>query len=207
MRTKLLGDAITLFVVINPIGLVPLFLALTRDQTPEHRRQIALRSVLLSTAVLVVFVVIGQMLLDGLGVGVAAFRVGGGLVLLLVALRMVISETDTRTTSSVPERGEAPRDVAVFPLAVPLIAGPGAVMAVVLLTDNDQFTVVEQAGTTAVLLGVLALTYVFMRAAGLIQRWIGMTGANVLSRVLGLVLTGLAAETILQGVRVFFRAQ
>jgi multiple antibiotic resistance protein len=205
MPTKLLGDAITLFVVINPIGLVPLFLALTRDHTPEHRRQIALRSILISTGILVVFVVIGQLLLDGLGVGVAAFRVGGGLVLLLVALRMVISETDTRT-SSVREPEGGPRDIAVFPLALPLIAGPGAVMAVVLLTDNDQFTVVEQAGTTAVLLGVLALTYVFMRSASVIQRWIGMTGANVLSRVLGLVLTALAAETILSGLHAFFLA-
>jgi multiple antibiotic resistance protein len=199
MRAKLLGDAITLFVVINPIGLVPHFIALTRDETPARRREIALRSVLIATVILLVFVVIGQVLLDGLGVGVPAFRVGGGLVLLLVGLRMVMSDTETRVGAPEPAR-----DVAVFPLAVPLIAGPGAVMAAVLLTDNDQFTLLQQASTTVEILGILGLTYGFMRSAIAIQRWIGITGANVLGRVLGLVLTSMAAETILQGLRAFF---
>ena len=205
MRGKLLGDAITLFVVVNPIGLVPLFIALTRGETPQRRSRIALRSVVIAAAIMLVFVVIGQVLLDGLGIGVPAFGVAGGLVLLLVALKMVISDEDSRTASSAPEPVGGPRDVAVFPLATPLIAGPGAVMAAVLLTDNDRFTIPQQAATAAVMIAILAVTYVSMRSAEMIQRGIGVTGANVLSRVLGLVLAALASEAILEGLNAFFR--
>jgi multiple antibiotic resistance protein len=207
MRGKLLGDVITLFVVVNPIGLVPLFIALTRGETPQQRSRIALRSVVIAAAIMLVFVVVGQILLNGLGIGVPAFRVGGGLVLLLVALKMVISEEDSRAASSAPEPAGGPRDVAVFPLATPLIAGPGAVMAAVLLTDNDRFTIPQQAVTAAVMLVILAVTYASMRSAEMIQRWIGVTGANVLGRILGLVLAALASEAILEGLRAFFRTQ
>jgi multiple antibiotic resistance protein len=198
---KLLEDAITLFVVVNPIGLVPLFIALTTGQTAPQRSAIARRAVVIAAAILVVFVVVGQVMLTGLGVTLPAFRVAGGLVLLVIALRMVLSEGDSRAgaTGSAPRGG--PADIAVFPLAMPFIAGPGAVMAAVLLTDNDTFSVLEQAATALVMLGILGITYLMLLGAETVQRYIGATGANVLSRVLGLVLAAVATETMLEGLR------
>ena len=202
MRVKLLEDAITLFVVINPIGLVPLFIAITRDEPPRRRRRIARRAVLISASILMVFIALGQIVLEGLKVSLPAFRVAGGLVLLVVALRMVLSDQDTRSGTTAPADG--PRDIAVFPLAMPFIAGPGAVMASVLLTDNHAFTMAQQAATAVVLLVILAITYIILLGAETVQRRIGPTGTNVLSRVLGLVLSALAAETMLEGLRAFF---
>jgi multiple antibiotic resistance protein len=144
-------------------------------------------------------------MLTGLGVTLPAFRVAGGLVLLVIALRMVLSEDESRAGSQAPARRAGPSDIAVFPLAMPFIAGPGAVMAAVLLTDNDTFTIAEQAATAAVMIGVLGLTYVILLGAETMQRYIGPTGANVLSRVLGLILTAVAAETMLEGLRAFLK--
>lgn len=206
-RAKLLEDAITLFVVVNPIGLVPLFIALTTGQTPAERRAIARRAVLIAAAILIVFVVLGQIVLTGLGVTLPAFRVAGGLVLLVIALRMVLSEGDSRAGSTGSGQRGGPSDIAVFPLAMPFIAGPGAVMAAVLLTDNDTFTIPEQAATAVVMMGILGITYLMLLGAETIQRYIGPTGANVLSRVLGLVLTAVAAETMLEGLRAFLTAR
>jgi len=203
MGQKLIEDAITLFIVVNPIGLVPLFIAITSGRTPLERRRIALRAVVIAAGILVVFVVIGQVLLDALNVGLPAFRVAGGLVLLMIALRMVLSETDARPGATQAGPAASGADIAVFPLAMPFIAGPGAVMAAVLLTDNDVFTIAEQAATTAVLAVILILTYGVLLAADTVQRYIGPTGTNVLSRVLGLVLTSVAAQTMLDGVRAF----
>ncbi len=205
MGSKLLEDAITLFVVVNPIGLVPLFIALTAGHTRAQRRAIAARAVVIAAAILIVFVVLGQVMLTGLGVTLPAFRVAGGLVLLVIALRMVLSDDDTRAGSPSATRRAGPGDIAVFPLAMPFIAGPGAVMAAVLLTDNDTFTIAEQAATAAVMLGVLALTYLMLLGAETVQRYIGATGANVLSRVLGLVLAAVAAEAMLKGLRAFLK--
>jgi multiple antibiotic resistance protein len=203
LGSKLLEDAITLFVVLNPIGLVPLFIALTSEHTRAQRRTIAGRAVVIAGAILIVFVVVGQVMLTGLGVTLPAFRVAGGLVLLVIALRMVLSDDDARSGSHTSARRAGPSDIAVFPLAMPLIAGPGAVMAAVLLTDNDAFTAAEQAATAAVMVGILGLTYVMLLGAETVQRYIGPTGANVLSRVLGLILAAVAAETMLEGLRAF----
>jgi multiple antibiotic resistance protein len=205
MGSKLLEDAITLFVVLNPIGLVPLFIALTGEHTPAQRRTIAGRAVVIAGIILIVFVVVGQVMLTGLGVTLPAFRVAGGLVLLVIALRMVLSDDDARSGSHTSGRRAGPGDIAVFPLAMPLIAGPGAVMAAVLLTDNDAFTALEQAATAAVMVGILALTYIMLLGAETVQRYIGPTGANVLSRVLGLILAAVAAETMLEGLRAFLK--
>jgi multiple antibiotic resistance protein len=201
--SKLIHDAITLFVVVNPIGLVPLFIAITSGKTPLERRRIALRAVAIAAGILVVFVVIGQVVLTGLKVSLPAFRVAGGLVLLVIALRMVLSETDGRPGATQAGADGGAADIAVFPLAMPFIAGPGAVMAAVLLTDNNAFTIAEQAATTAVLMVILVLTYGVLLAAETVQRSIGPTGTNVLSRVLGLVLTAVAAQTMLEGLRTF----
>ena len=178
---RIVTNAVTLFVVVNPIGLVPLFISTTRQETPEGRRSIALRSVLVAAAILVVFIVIGQILLNAMGVTIPSFRIAGGLVLFAISMKMILGSEPSRELSAAS--GEAPagagQDVAVFPLAMPFIAGPATIMAAVLLTDNEKSSIPEQAVTVAILLGVLAFTYAMMLAAEPVQRAIGPTGANV----------------------------
>jgi multiple antibiotic resistance protein len=199
--SKLIHDAITLFVVINPIGLVPRFIGLTAGRTPGERAHIARRCVLIAGAILLAFITVGELVLDGLDVSLPAFRVAGGLVLVLIALRMVLTHGAPTQATGEDASGD---DVAVFPLAMPFIAGPGAITAAVLLTDNDKFGLVDQAITVSVLAVILALTYAMLRAAEIVQRRIGATGADVLGRVMGLILAAVAVQTLLQGLRVFF---
>lgn len=145
--------------------------------------------------ILLVFIAIGQLVLEALGIDLASFRIAGGLVLLVIALRMVLAETETSSDTDAPLRG----NVAVFPLAMPFIAGPASIMAVVLLTDNNVYTVWQQAETAVLLLLVLAFTYACLVGAELVQRLLGQTGASVVSRIMGLILAALAVQSILTG--------
>jgi multiple antibiotic resistance protein len=202
LHDRLFQDFVTLFVVINPIGTVPLFLALTSHEPAEAARRTALRSVAISAIILLTFVVIGQVLLRALEIELGAFRIAGGLVLLIISLRMVL-ESVHHPAGERKETGERP-DVAVFPLATPFIAGPGAILAAVLLTDHTLYSVPQQVGTTLVMLGVLAIQYVLLLASGTVNRVLGETGTNVISRIMGLILAALSIETILIGVRTAF---
>ena len=141
MFEKLFHDLVTLFVVVNPIGVVPLFLAVAGRESAAARRRIAAQAIIISAVILLVFIAIGQIVLEALGIDLASFRIAGGLVLLVIALRMVLAETETSSDTDAPLRG----NVAVFPLAMPFIAGPASIMAVVLLTDNNVYTVWQQA--------------------------------------------------------------
>jgi len=199
METSL-RDATTLFVVIDPIGQIPLFLALTRNATDSERKRIALRCILISAIILGLFILGGQFLLGKLGISLASFQIAGGIVLFLFGLRMIFEEEGKKE----PHHLEVKQDIAVFPLAIPSIAGPGTMMAVVLATDRTRFGWVEQIGTTLILFVILGITYVFLRLAAPIQRLIGNTGANVISRVLGLILASLAVEKILEGIKLFW---
>lgn len=191
--------SVTFFVTVNPIGLVPLFIAVTGQATPEQRARTAARSAIIAGCILVAFIAGGQVLFDALGIHLPAFRVAGGLILLLNGLKMIMDEP---APPAGPGNGE--RDVAVFPLAMPYIAGPGTIMAAVLHTDNDVVPIFEQAVITLVLLAVIAIAYGAMLAAGRIQSWLGATGINVVTRVMGLILCGLATETIIDGLRTAF---
>ena len=187
--------------VINPIGTVPLFIAVTRHESAQTIRKTALRSVMISAIILLTFVVVGQMLLSALDIELGAFRIAGGLVLLIISLRMVLESTHQPTEKK--ESGDR-HDVAVFPLATPFIAGPGAILAAVLLTDHTLYSVSQQVGTTLVMLGVLAIQYVLLLASGTVNRVLGETGTNVISRIMGLILAALSIETILIGIRAAF---
>ena len=195
MFEKLFHDLVTLFVVVNPIGVVPLFLAVAGRESAAARRRIAAQAIIISAVILLVFIAIGQLVLEALGIDLASFRIAGGLVLLVIALRMVLAETETSSDTDAPLRG----NVAVFPLAMPFIAGPASIMAVVLLTDNNVYTVWQQAETAVLLLLVLAFTYACLVGAELVQRLIGQTGASVVSRIMGLILAALAVQSILTG--------
>ena len=196
-----LQDAVTLFVVIDPIGLVPVFIAITQKEPQFSRQRIALLGVGISTVILLAFLVMGQPLLEALEISLPAFRTAGGILLLIVGLQMVLQESGSHTASTDPASSV---DLAVFPLATPLIAGPGGIMSVVLLTDNMKFGLVDQALTALALLTVLLITYVALLSANWIQKRLGRTGVNVITRILGLLLAALAMETILAGIGGYF---
>ena len=202
LHDRLFQDFVTLFVVINPIGNILLFIAVTRHEPAEAARKTALRSVVIATIILLAFVAIGQLLLNALDIELGAFRIAGGLVLLVISLRMVLESA--HHPSEEGEETGARHDVAVFPLATPFIAGPGAILAAVLLTDHTLYSVPQQVGTTLVMLGVLVLQYVLLLASGTVNRVLRETGTNVISRIMGLILAALSIETILIGIRAAF---
>jgi len=202
MFDQILEDFVTLWVVIDPIGSIPVFLAFTASQTALERRRTALRAVFIAFMILLVFIVAGQLLIEALGVHLAAFQIAGGLVLFIFALTMIFGESKPeQETHSVVEKGS---DVAVFPLAVPSIASPGAMMAVVLLTDNHRFEPTDQAVTTAVMVSVIVITYVLLLLAMPLQRLIGLTGASIVSRVMGLILAAVAVDNVLSAFKSYF---
>ncbi|HEV2439961.1 MAG TPA: MarC family protein [bacterium] len=205
MLGRIITDAVAFFVTVNPIGLVPLFIAVTQGETPRERRAIALRAVIVAAVILVVFIAAGQLLLSALGIGVPSFRIAGGLVLLVISMKMILDERPGPKAEGPGHEAAGPKqDVAVFPVAMPFIAGPGAILTAIVLTDSAKFSLAEQAVTTAVLLAVLALTFVMLLMSDQIRRLLRDTGANVLSRVLGLVLAALSVQIILEGIRATF---
>jgi multiple antibiotic resistance protein len=193
---KICKDFATIWTTIDPIGNVAIFAGLTASLTRSERHRTALRAVLYATVILVIAVVAGQIILDAIGIRMHSLKVAGGIILFLFALKMLFGGLDK------PGSPEAGRDLAVFPLAVPSIAGPGAMMAVIVLTDNDVYTVPEQAETGVVLLVVLLITYLFLRFSDFILRVIGQQGAAVLVRVMGIILASLAVEIVLTALAV-----
>lgn len=189
-------DFLMLLVTIDPIGTVALFVPLTTSKAPAERARIARKSVIVAGSVLLGFLIAGEFLLSELGIRLVSFQVAGGIILFLFGLQMVFG------TGVVAERAHAEpgHDIAVFPLALPGIANPGAIMAVVLLTDNHRQSVAQQALTAGVLVVVLILTLVALRFSRRINQLLGSTGANVLIRVMGLILAALATEQIATGV-------
>jgi multiple antibiotic resistance protein len=189
---KISKDFATIWTTIDPIGNVAIFAGLTASLTRAERRRTALRACVYAAVILVVAVVAGQFILDAIGIHLHSLKVAGGIILFLFGLQMLFGRMDA--TAGAPEPG---RDLAVFPLAVPSIAGPGAMMAVILLTDNDVYTVAEQAQTGVVLLVVLLLTYILLLFSDAILRIIGRQGAAILVRVMGIILCSLAVEIVL----------
>ena len=198
MLDKLFHDFITLFVVVNPIGTVPLFIAIAGQENRGRQRQIALQGAIVAALILVFFIAIGQLLLEALGVELSAFQIAGGLVLLIIALRMILEDVRVVSIDTTQVR-----NVAVFPLAMPFLAGPAAITAVILLTDNNVYAVREQATTALVMIAVMLITYGCLVGAQRVQLILGATGANVVSRIMGLILAALAVQSMLGGLRQF----
>jgi multiple antibiotic resistance protein len=200
MFRELLQDAITLFVIIDPIGNVPIFLALTRHLDPPARRKVAGRAIVASACVLLAFLLVGQHLLAALGIGLPAFKIAGGVVVFLFGLQMVF-ETEQKNKDV---HGEAGHDIAIFPLAFPMIAGPASMLTVVLLTQPGQAGWAHVGTIAALLVAILGLTWVLFLRAEPIQRVLGRAGSNLISRFLGMLLAALAAQTVLGGLAEFF---
>ena len=192
---------VTFLVIIDPVGTLPLFVALTHRQRKEQRRLTAFRSIAVAAVTLAVFAVGGQLLLHLLGITLPAFRIAGGILLLLLSIDMVFARKSgiRWTTAAETEEAEESVDVAVFPLAIPLIAGPGALTSVILLMGRAHGDLALQAIVIGLMLLVLALCLVaFLFAVPLMDR-LGVTGINVVDRVFGVVLAALAVQNVLDG--------
>lgn len=202
MIELLINTFIILFVVIDPVGLAPMFAALTHGEPRAYRRRMAVKGTLLAAAVLFAFMFAGGRLLGALGIGLPAFRIAGGVLLFLLAIDMVFVRHSGLRSTTVREQEEAEhkKDISVFPLAIPLIAGPGA-MTTVLLMSGGRPSAATLAVLAAVLAGVLALTLLSLLAAARLVAWLGETGTNVITRTLGVVLAALAVQFVIDGLR------
>jgi multiple antibiotic resistance protein len=197
----LVATFIFFFAVIDPIGTVPVFIAVTNQCDPRAKRMIAVRATIISAIILVFFVTAGELILTAIDIPLAAFQIAGGIVLFLFALTMIFG--DSKPEQEVKLATSA-SETAVFPLAVPSIASPGAMLAAVMQTENTQFSLWEQVQTTAVMLSVLLIVLALMLAAIWIHRWIGNSGASIISRVMGLILASVAVESVLAGIKAYF---
>lgn len=196
MWQKAISDFVTLFVVLDPIGALIIFLAISGKMAPSERRTTALLGVVYSFLALMFFIVVGELLLVQIGIPLRAFQIAGGILVFLYGIEMSIgTEAPGGAFDNVTAGGF--RSLAVYPLAIPAIAGPGAMLTVVLLTDNRAFSVGQQALTAAVLAVTLAIFFALMLAANPIMRVIGTGGANVLRRVMGILLCAIAANMVL----------
>ncbi|WP_077284664.1 MarC family protein [Cognaticolwellia aestuarii] len=196
---------ITFFAVIDPIGTVPVFIAVTDQYDQKTKRRIALLSTIISMCVLLFFVVVGEFVLKALSIPLPAFQISGGIILFLFALNMIFG--DSKPEEEIRLLDQSHKDTAVFPLAVPSIASPGAMLAAVLLTKNSVYSVWEQIQTATVMLSVLVITYLLMLLAGAINKIIGSSGASVISRVMGLILASVATTNILLGFSEYYSVQ
>ena len=199
----LLNAFVTLFVTIDPIGLAPLFLGLTDGMTRRQRFSVGLRACIIAFCLLTLFLFAGNAILDKLGITIHAFRVAGGLLLFFIAFEMVFGRRQERKEKS--SRESITKDdianIAVFPLALPLIAGPGAISAAVLLSTQEGGTLEWQFVLALVILAIVLLSLLSFIAAGAIDRFLGYTGRMILTRLLGVLLAALSVQFVVDGLK------
>jgi multiple antibiotic resistance protein len=191
MLAKLFRDFMLIWTTVDPIGNLALFAGLTASLPRAERNRVARRASIYAAIILVGAVVVGQIILDAMGIHLLSLKLAGGLILFLFALQMLFGTAESSAKS------DPGRDIAVFPLAIPSIAGPGTIMAVIVLTDNDVYTVPEQAETAVILLLVLLVNYVLFRASEPILKVIGRQGASILVRIMGIILAALSVELVM----------
>lgn len=205
MLESLIPVFVTFLVVIDPVGVAPVFSALTRGGSDRYRRRMACKGVFIATLILLLFLFTGDTLLRVLGISLAAFRVSGGALLFLLAIDMVFARPSGLRLATVREQEAAQykADISVFPLAFPLLAGPGALTTILLTTSGlrPQEQPLLFLGLMGVLLAVLLLTLLCLLLAPQLMKLIGETGANVIDRLLGVILTALAVQFMLEGLR------
>lgn len=199
---------ITLLVIINPFAVVPIFASLTKHDSFDIKKTVAKRSCLISIALLLLFAIIGDFLLGAMKISEAAFRITGGFLLLLSAIDMVRSKSDytmSQNESCAQKTMTHVNDICVFPLAIPFLAGPGAITStVVLMRHAEHIDMMAQLGLIFILIFVIALTYLCLLASDRILKKVGVTGTNVLTRVFGIVLSALCIQGIINGIKEAF---
>ncbi|MFY2826512.1 MarC family protein [Ruegeria sp. MALMAid1280] len=198
---NLLEHFVTLWVVIDPIGTIPVFIAVTATLTASARRKTALLAALVSAGVLLFFLIFGQLLIEALDIGLNSFQVAGGIILFLFALTMIFGESkqvvEQHEAEEELERPSQRPNPAIFPLAVPSLASPGAMLAIVILTDNNRYSAADQGITALVMLSVVLIAFVLMLLADPIIRLIRYSGAAIISRVMGMILASVAVNSVL----------
>jgi multiple antibiotic resistance protein len=196
---------VTFFVVIDPPGCAPIFAGLTRDSPPAHRRMMAIRSVLVAAFILLFFGLVGENLLHALGISLAAFRISGGIMLFLIALDMVFERRTQRRENRAMEVSADPgnEDISVFPMGIPMIAGPGSIASVMLMMARSE-GLERSLVVVAALAAILVLTLVALLAAGWLMRLIGRRLEAMLTRLLGVILAALAVQFVIDGIAVTF---
>lgn len=198
--SALITTFVTLLIVLDPFALAPLFLALTRGMSPAMRRSVAVRACLMGAGLLCVFGAFGEAVLGFIGISMPAFRIAGGILLFLTALDMLFERRTARREGTVEQDDHD--DPSIFPLSIPLIAGPGAIATVILLTGENEGAT-GLAWVLGVMLFVMCLVFISFLSAGLLERVLGKTGINVVTRVLGMLLAALAVQFVLDGLRSF----
>jgi multiple antibiotic resistance protein len=198
----LISALVTLLVVVDPVGLAPTFLAVTHGLPAKARNRTGLRACIIAGAILAGTALVGDWLLRQLGIGVPAFRIAGGLLLFAVASEMVFGVRINRQSKQAEDAlEEHVRHIAAFPLAIPLMAGPGAITATLLLAGQASGLPLTMATLLGVIVVVMAACFVVFLLAGRIERLLGVTGNVVLSRLLGVILAALAVQFVIDGVR------
>lgn len=198
---------LTILVTIDPPGLAPLFLALTRGMTREQRTQVSVRATTIASAIMILFAIVGAVVLGGLGITLPAFRVAGGLLLFYIAFEMVFERRQDRKEKSADMAitRDQIQDIAAFPLAIPLIAGPGAISATVLLSGSFQ-GIAAKSALVGIILVCLGLTYLVFVLAERVDRFLGQTGRTILTRLLGVILAALAVQFVADGIKALMAA-
>lgn len=184
-------DALIIWATIDPIGTMALFTALTAHLSSADRRRTAFKTVFYAGAVLMGSIVVGQLILNAMGIRLVSFQLGGGIILFLFGLQMIFG------SKSQQSRQEPGHDIAVFPLAIPATATPGAILAVILLTDNHVHPISVQFGTALITIAILAVTLLLLLLSTRIIRIIGVGGASILTRVMGMILAAFSVELVM----------
>jgi len=210
MMALFLSAFVTLFVVIDPPGCAPIFAGLTSGSSDTHRRAMALRSTMIASVLLLLFALVGEKLLDTLGISLDAFRIAGGIMVFLIALEMVFEKRTERRegradeiSRKAAEEHRPVEDISVFPMAIPMIAGPGSIATVMLLVSRSH-GIQQTLVVIAALASVLLLTLAALIAAGPIMRVLGPKLEAMISRVLGVLLAALAAQFVIDGITAAF---
>lgn len=191
----------TFFAAIGPFDVAAIFAALTTSSDGAHRRSMAIRGTLIGGGVLILFALVGEVLLTSFGISLAALRTAGGILLLLIGIDMVFARSTggTSTTNEEEQEATTKEDISVFPIGMPLVAGPGAMSASVLLMANTDGDIVLKVIVISSLLVILIVTFISMILAGQLQRVLGVTGMHVIARIFGVLLSALAVQFIFDG--------
>jgi multiple antibiotic resistance protein len=191
MPGSIVEDLITLFVVLDPVGSIPIFLNATAQLEPRDRRKVALFAVLVALLVLMLFLYCGQYALEAMHISIPAFRIAGAAVLFLFALQMIFGGHHASGTA---EPSRTPKEIAIFPVAMPGVASPGALLAVVLLTDNNRFSFGEETVTACLTVAVLVIVLILLLLAARIQRYLGAAGIMVITQIMGSIFAPRSAS-------------
>ena len=201
MLAEIITKVFFLIAVVDPLGSVPVYLEATKHLDQKHKKKVAISASFIAFLILLFFIIIGQIILEGMEVTLNAFQISGGVILFLFALTMIFGEGKPGSEKHLIKDY---KHVTIFPVAIPSIASPGAIMAVVLLTDNHLYSIQQQALTAFLVLIVIALTMSILLAAVHIQKRIGEYGITVISKIMGLILAAYAVQSILSGLKDFF---